>query len=693
MNARSAFAVLVAVLTVTSVVAVPVAAGSASTGAATSDRLAGTPGVLPAATPASQTLDATDEVKIWERAIFPLRADPDDAAFTVDNAAWDAELEGVARKSLQKDEVGVYEINDKITLTFDDSRAVANKQLAGEPVQLVAARLEADRSATLDSFSTLDDLKTLLTQQNANDNASFEVVKNANLDSDGERTFSYTPTEPGQYLLFVVTTANGSLSATGGDLSMSGDNVTVVGVDGIAVRRGAPSVKADKQKYKKGDDVTFTVDTKSTVQTAGNVSHAILLYDEDTYTDAEFNLVADDHLTADFDVSENVTLEHSIDSVNGEQRAVDGVTAFGFSAGPGTSSGSNSLDSVLNFLVQNSNLSASLKPKTTSTDTTELDASMTAVNGTAKETIVVETRSDWRAACYRWIHVATDDTGTELASKTGTVGVGTNCKKSSGPPPSRGRDRDDSTVDTPGTTVTTRGNVDVTVEDEDGTTSVTVRGTTPGTSVNIQRSAGQVDEDLQNQGAALESMETDFDGETEFDMQISNTPDKPDPSVPDPPSDKGTVGYINVDHSASDEAVGEVRFNFRVTQARLDERGISPDEVVLYRYSGGEWTALETEPAGTAPDGSLRFRAVSPGLSVFAIGSRAAQVTTTAEPTTTEAPPETTTEAPPETTAPPGGPPPVAEPGGFGDLTLVLVIAVLVVLVGGGLWYYRERRE
>lgn len=689
MNARPAFAVLFALVTVTSVVAVPVAAASTD---GARERIDGTAGVLPAAPPSSQVLDATDEVKIWERSVFPLRADPGDAAFTVDNAAWDAELEGAGRKSLNKDELAVYEMGDPVTLTFDDGRADAERELAGESVQLVAARLEADTSTTLDGFSTLQDLQSLLTQQNANDNASFEVVRNTSLDPDGDETFTYTPSQPGQYILFVATAGNGNLSAPGGDIQISGDNVTVVGVEALAVRRGRPIVAAGKQVYSTGEDVTFTVDTTppsgTTVDTSGNVSHAILLYDEETYTDGVFNLVADDHLTTDFNVSENVTLEHSIDSVNGVQRSVDHVSAFGFTAGPGVHNGSNSLDAVLNFLVRNSNLSSSLKPKTTSTGQTELDASITAVNGTDEETIVVETRPDWREACYRWIHVATDDNGTELASRTGTVGVGTACTPPS--PPARGgggRSSGGGPPGSPGATASATGSAQVSVNTVGRQLTVNVEDAGEGDTVTVRRDEGTVADEVSRHGSALESVETTFSGPTDFDMRITQSNGKPDPSVPDPPSDRGTVGYINVQHSASDEAVGEVRFNFRVSQDRLDERGVDRDEVVLYRYSDGEWSALETSYVGDAPDGTPRFQAVSPdGLSVFAIGGEeAAPQQTTEEPPETTTEPPATTEAPPETTT-------EAPPGDGGDVTFVVLgLVIVAIVVVAGLWYYREQ--
>lgn len=690
MRGSTTFVVLVSLFMVTSIVAVPAAAaGGGSSDASTAGKVTGSDGVLPAP-PDDQVLNASVEVKIWERSVFTLRADSSDGAFAVDNAAWDAELQGTGTQSLNKGKVAVYETNQQVSLTFDDGRAVAERKLANEGVQLVAARLDGNQSQALSSFSTLEGLESILTDENANDNATFEIVNSGTtLDGDGDRTFTYTPSQPGQYILFASKTENGSLSTTNGDIVVSG-NVTVVGVDGLAVRRGAPSVSPNESQIDAGDSVSFSVNTGSAVQTqAGeNVSHAILLYDEDTYTSGVFRLVADSHLDKDFSVSNNITLQHSIASVNGIQRSVGNAQVFGISAESGVSEGDNTLESTLNFLVQNTSLSSSLKPATSATDSTRLDASMTVVNGTASQNVLVKTRGDWRSACYRWIHVATNDSGTELASDTGTLGVGTSCPSDDDGTTTTGGGGgdDDGTTGTSGTTATTTGSATASVSTVGRQTTVNVEDASDGDVVRVQWSEQQVTDEVTRHGWSLESVEATFSEETDLDMQITLSNNKPDPNVPDPPSDRGTVGYINV--QTSGDAVGQATFNFRVSQQRLDERGISRDEVVLYRYSGGEWSALETEFVGTAADGTPRFRAVSPdGFSIFAIGSASdQQQTTEAPPATTEAPPETT-EAPPETTA---APPETPEEGGGISFVVVGIVIVAVLLVAG-LWYFRDQ--
>ncbi len=86
-----------------------------------------------------------------------------------------------------------------------------------------------------------------------------------------------------------------------------------------------------------------------------------------------------------------------------------------------------------------------------------------------------------------------------------------------------------------------------------------------------------------------------------------------------PPSSE-VVGYVSVNHSVADDTIGFVSFSFRVAVARLESREIPPESVTLFRRHDGEWTQLEAVHLGVE-DGYHEFRAASPGLSVFAVGT------------------------------------------------------------------------
>lgn len=90
----------------------------------------------------------------------------------------------------------------------------------------------------------------------------------------------------------------------------------------------------------------------------------------------------------------------------------------------------------------------------------------------------------------------------------------------------------------------------------------------------------------------------------------------------------GTVSYIVVDESVPESALSEVEFDFTVSDAALQQRGVAPSDVVLYRFADGEWTALETTYLGQSGS-THRFRAVSPGLSVFAVRAAGPELSVT----------------------------------------------------------------
>jgi PGF-pre-PGF domain-containing protein len=73
----------------------------------------------------------------------------------------------------------------------------------------------------------------------------------------------------------------------------------------------------------------------------------------------------------------------------------------------------------------------------------------------------------------------------------------------------------------------------------------------------------------------------------------------------------------------TDDAIAEAVFTFDVPASWLEEQGLSPQEVSLWRYHDGTWVSLPTEAIGTE-GGRIFYRAVSPGFSYFAVAGGAA---------------------------------------------------------------------
>mgnify|MGYP000628052835 CR=1 FL=1 len=140
--------------------------------------------------------------------------------------------------------------------------------------------------------------------------------------------------------------------------------------------------------------------------------------------------------------------------------------------------------------------------------------------------------------------------------------------------------------------------------------------------------------DAGDDGVALEGLNGSTSGTASLTVTKGQAADVPGLS-------DSVVGYINVEESTGG-SVTDVTFRFTVQAATLEQRGVAPEDVSLYRYSGGEWTELETTLVGSTAQ-VHRYTAHSPGFSAFAVAPRGVEQQ---EPTTTEEPTTSTTEEP-----------------------------------------------
>lgn len=231
----------------------------------------------------------------------------------------------------------------------------------------------------------------------------------------------------------------------------------------------------------------------------------------------------------------------------------------------------------------------------------------------------------------------------------------------------------------------------------DGSISVRAEDVSPGDSI-------QVDAGVESEPIVIRTIRVTTTQAGDLDMTVSvGDTSGSKPAVDD------ALGYVNVSHSMPATAFTDATFVFTVERSALASRGLSPENLSLYRFHDGTWTELPTRVVGAVGD-RLRFRADSPGLSLFAVGPAASPTdpTPTATPTPTGSSPTpsessptpadsspTPTDSsptPPSATTTPSPtdadrsetPSPGAEQLGFGSpRDLLLGVAALVVLFGG----------
>jgi hypothetical protein len=82
-----------------------------------------------------------------------------------------------------------------------------------------------------------------------------------------------------------------------------------------------------------------------------------------------------------------------------------------------------------------------------------------------------------------------------------------------------------------------------------------------------------------------------------------------------------SIGYVVVNHSMPNGRVSNASLSFVVSDRRLDEAGIDPESVALFRFETDGWHELPTRLVDQTTRGSY-FVSDSPGLSVYAIAER-----------------------------------------------------------------------
>ncbi|MFB6161395.1 MAG: PGF-pre-PGF domain-containing protein [Haloferacaceae archaeon] len=619
-----------------------------------------------ASIPEDEVVTADPGVYVWERSVFPLQVDLGSAATKVPVGDVRARVAGT-EASIENQRFGVVTAGNEVRLTFDDARA-SNAQLGGTDVTVVAARVTGDEGPT-----TVAEAADLLSTENANENATFEVVaEDVALDGEGTREFTFIPDASGRYVFLATVSSGGGVDVTGGEISLSSD-VTVVGVDRVLVQRAPAQVSPPTRGVVAGNDATFNVVDSPLSGT--DVTHVLAVYKADTFAGspesfsesngATFTFVVDESDIDDEFTLADAELEHSIGNTVGVADVDDGISVNGADLNDGRVARSVGMGTVVDVVA--SDLEAN-SPATEATGDTTLYASVRGVASTSPQPrLTVETLGNWSAGTYRYVYVAMqEDDQSALTTTTGTLEVVETPRRQPGGGGGGGgggasffssRPKATDAIDP------TTGRASVTFLDTD---AVHLRG------IEVDLQDGTSGEVAVVANAAYPAGDAGPAGSVVATFEVS---------VPQPVADEPATMQI------------------RIPKNRLGPAADAPSRLVVSRYHAGSWSDLDTSLVSTTGD-TVTLETRTPGFSTFAVrlpgdGGTATPTGTPAGPTDT--PPAATPT--PTPIPPPGGSgtgtpadvgtPEGETPGGGGGV--ILLVAVVVLAGAGALaWQYRE---
>lgn len=574
------------------------------------------------------TYPATDDVSVWERAPLPFRLDTEDAAKSVQNGVLDVAYteENTGDLSARKSELAVYSKDTTIDASLDSGvDGAGTTELKNTDTTLVIARMEPSQGNT-DSIDTLPtslgEVKNFFDTENANQNASFETKDTGIISDAGELDTDIEFDKSGAYALFLTT--GDAVSADNGDIEINGDT-TIIGMDAAIVEEESADVTDKPSSVVDGNTASFTVDTPDTEKT--NVS--VALYDTSKWTSSNTVVRITEKINSDL-AGEDITIDSSIGEVNGEAELADSYSMFGVDVGPASQAGSFSAGSIIQALTDEADdrTDRSVTEPDFDGGSTVLDASMvTKVEQEGEVTVDLQTYENWSTGEYTWVTVTGGHDAGDIQTATGTLNVKESGDTDPEPDPSPPTDDDPVITDPPAPPVVDPDDPDdgdevsgaapgSSVTEDRGAARVNISGTTPGSEVTVNLPTNE--SEIERTGVGLTQMRFSTTTNTSASMTIRSST-----TAPSQVSSELDLGYIEIDDEISPDTVSSATYTFTVTNQRLEERGVAPENVALYRLEDGGWNELDTTLVSSTSTRHT-YEAESPGLSLYAISAKGA---------------------------------------------------------------------
>jgi parallel beta-helix repeat protein len=383
-----------------------------------------------------------DDLLVWGGSLLTLRSDTSSAETTVPiHDVFYNETERNVVIEENRDNIAVYGSPQDVTIDFKTrSNADISKFDDNRNAQVILASFEQnEKTETVGGLDALNDVLqpgldgnlTELRTQAAKRNVTFEINNSVGTNV-GDGNFKYNLNETfdsvdsgdsGPYITmlalprdntdgFNVTDNPGDTD--GEDLLTLPGNATLVGVETVAVHEEQSSFDAPNS-IAAGDD--FEVDPDSSL--SGDVTQSVLVYREDTFLGEETTVKIDGQFSTGLNESD-ITLQHSIQDVNGVGNMTADGNLFGIKSQQRIVAGTTPLGDIVDRLSNESDTNVtreSVAPNTT------IDASGTTVPDWNGGNVTVETYGNWTSGTYRVIHAAENGTVEGFETTTTTITV------------------------------------------------------------------------------------------------------------------------------------------------------------------------------------------------------------------------------------------------------------------------------
>ena len=411
---RGAVGIIVALVSL-SMVAGAVGAGVAGDVDAGSD-LTPAPTKAPGVVAAVTTVNVTENVSVWERAALPFRIDDADAAKTAPTGAVTVEYApaNTGQIDARQTATAVYQPGTA-NASFESVTGADTSDFAGADAQLVVARLNDTASAPPNPMlGSVDDVASLVDPDTDRFNATYTVADAGLVGGNGALDTTVPINRPGNYVVFLTT--GGNVTASGGDLSVTGPN-TVVGVDTAVVEREAAAVTDASTTVDPGANASVAV-----VPETDRTNVSVVLYHEPTWVNSRTAVTVTERVSSSTG-SPNVTLGHSISKINGQTTDETPVTVLGTTYGDGRFSQATASE-LIDLRANRDERPADAPETTVIGDGARLDASVvTARNVSGETTIQVPTRRNWTEGSYRWVVTTEANRTAPVRTAMGTLTV------------------------------------------------------------------------------------------------------------------------------------------------------------------------------------------------------------------------------------------------------------------------------